>query len=158
MREEVKSARIENLKSFFDEWDINHFGPKETCQLSHPDWPFDRLFPPPERMHENLRKTIILADEIRSDLGAPIKCISGYRPNAYNELIKGSPSSQHLSFYALDLKPIYHSQFNEFVQVAEKKVEESRSFGNIVGRGLYDTFIHIDTQFYSHQRNWDQRS
>lgn len=158
MRSNVKQERLENLESLFDDWGIDHFAPSETIELTHPDWPFDSLYPPPVRMQENIRKTIILADKIRKDFGHPIFCISGYRPAPYNELIDGSSDSQHLEYYALDLKPADSSKFTSFRNTVQKKVEEARSYGNIVGRGFYDTFIHIDTGFYDYQRNWDNRT
>lgn len=159
MRTQVKSDRLENLDQLFQQKSISHFDPQETVELDNPQWEYDSVFPPPKRMHEHILSTMEVADEIREEWGGPIIVVSGYRPNAYNEIVGGSPSSQHLDFRALDLKPVSRKteDYSEFVSFVSDIVEGRRREDQIIGFGRYDTFVHIDTGFYSYQRNWNNR-
>lgn len=154
MNREKKTERQNNLKELFNNWGIEHFAPFETYQLNNPNWPSDSVYPPPTRIHKNIEDTIKLADKIREKWASPVRCVSGFRPYLYNELINGSESSMHMDYHALDLQPI-NSAYQKFREHVEQIVKQEREKGSIIGFGKYDTFIHIDTGHYSYNRNWD---
>lgn len=60
---------------------------------------------PPVEVEENLRRLIVeILDPIRNIYGKPIMVTSGYRCKELNDLIGGSPNSQHCSGEAADLR------------------------------------------------------
>jgi hypothetical protein len=65
--------------------------------------------PPPERLWHNIVPTIIVIDALREHYGAPIKIISCYRSEAYNDPVASGNSgraqfSTHQAFSACDFK------------------------------------------------------
>src|SRR5690625_43179 len=60
---------------------------------------------PPADYLPRILPTVLLADEIRDELGAPIRVSSGYRTPDYNRFVGGAPVSEHMAFRALDLQP-----------------------------------------------------
>lgn len=75
-------------------------------------------------------------DSLRERLGFPIQITSGYRCEAHNKAIKGSPRSQHLKGKAVDIR-IKDSGHRYKVL---KEVFEM----NFAGIGVGDGFLHID--------------
>jgi len=155
VREDVKKERMSVLDKLFEDADISHFSPSEVIRLSNSEWQYDREFPPPKRILKNIVPTVKVADKIREAWSDAVVVYSGYRPNAYNEIIEGEGDSQHLYFRALDIAPA-NGDFNQFLQVANEVIGDIRSGGKVVGYGKYynSKFIHIDTGYYNYQRNW----
>jgi len=150
-------ARLSTLRNLLDDAGIEHFSADELVEHTRSDWPGPRIFPPRERLLDHIIPTVKIADEIRDRWGEPVVVISGYRAPYYNdELVEGSDRSQHMAFRALDLRPA-DGQIDDFIDLVEEIVQARRDDGQIIGRGLYSTFIHIDTGHYTYQRNWDQR-
>jgi len=151
---DIRKRRTANLKRlFFDDWNIEHFAPVETYRLNNQGWVdtgLDSVFPPPERLHKNMEETIKLADRIREEWGSPVRCLSGYRPPLYNARIDGSDDSQHIYYRALDLQPL-NSNYERFKECAS---EVMASYSHPNGFGTYDTFVHVDTGYYDHNRRW----
>lgn len=52
----------------------------------------------------NLRETAAMLQRIRLLLGVPVLVSSGYRSPALNELVRGQPSSDHMSGLAADFR------------------------------------------------------
>lgn len=159
--------RKQAVQEVLDDAGIEHFSANELYPHTSENWVYeDKLYPPPTGQAENIRDTIILADEIRERWGGPVRCISGHRSQTYNDLLRladnehqGSEDSQHLYFRALDLQPKNprSEDYSDWRQHCEEIIEEHRDNGEIIGRGFYSTFVHIDTGRYSYQRNWDNR-
>jgi uncharacterized protein YcbK (DUF882 family) len=157
-----KKERKQHLEQLFDDWEIEHFSPQEIVRLTNPQWTDDlemsEYYYPPTKMQKNIKDTILLADRIRGEWGAPVKCISGFRTYLYNAMIDGAESSMHMFFRALDLQPVEVSAYDDFENVCENVVEEYRK-ENICGFGRYrrSKFVHIDCGHYSKQRSWIQK-
>jgi zinc D-Ala-D-Ala carboxypeptidase len=60
--------------------------------------------PPPEAQAALERLVAVVLDPLRSQLGRPIVVTSGYRSAAVNRAVSGSPTSQHMSGEAVDIK------------------------------------------------------
>jgi lysozyme len=97
---------------------------------------------PPEALWDNILPTIKVLDQLRHELGAPIRIISAYRSPAYNRSIDGALRSQHTEFTAIDFtssrgRPVLWAQ----------ELKEMRHDGDFSGGiGLYRTFVHVDTR------------
>jgi hypothetical protein len=67
--------------------------------------------PPPMRLWHNIVPTILILEEVRRRLGSPVKIVSAYRTEAYNN--NGSPGrvalSQHQAYTAIDFQVPGHS-------------------------------------------------
>lgn len=91
---------------------------------------------------------------IRTNIGdKPIRINSGYRTNAHNEAVGGSPTSQHLLGKAAD---IWVPGMNP--EDLYKIVVYLRDSGLIAmgGIGIYNTFVHYDIRGY--RADWDYRT
>jgi len=99
---------------------------------------------PPADYLPRILPTVILADEIREKLGAPIRVSSGYRTLEYNRHVGGSPSSEHMQFRALDLQPHDPGLMEGMRGIATAVVARARARGWNVALIHYDRFIHID--------------
>lgn len=74
---------------------------------------------------------------LRSSLGRPIIINSGYRCEAHNKAIGGSPTSQHLLGKAADIR--LREPLARVKDMLMKEVEKL-----FTGIGIYSTFIHVD--------------
>lgn len=84
----------------------------------------------------------------------PIEVNSGYRSKEYNKLAGGVKNSKHLSFCALDLKPVEDMSLKD-MQKKLLKLWKKRGKRYQLGLGLYSgKFFHIDTCGY---RKWRGR-
>lgn len=111
---------------------------------------------PPVELWANIIPTLHAADLIRDRLNLPVRVVSGYRTHAYNLLVDGSPTSEHVEFRALDLACDHHQQL---IHVASIVMDQLAARGLATGFGVYDTFVHIDVgATKSHHRRWDSRS
>lgn len=62
--------------------------------------------PPTQQIIENIKELAIqLLEPIRLHTNTPIQITSGYRCPQLNKLVKGSPTSAHLTGYAVDIIP-----------------------------------------------------
>lgn len=167
LTDERHTKRRDAVAEVLERRSVEHFSPWELYELDHPDWPFDRDYPPPTGLAENIGLTVQIADEIRDRWGGIVDVVSGWRPVTYNDLLKnddsdhtGAEDSQHLYFRALDLSPREPKSENyaTFVEHSRTIVEEYRNDGYILGFGTYPTFVHVDTGRYYQQRNWNNRA
>lgn len=72
-----------------------------TEALWLPSWGI-YVFPQYDHVWENIYKTAEVMEEIRAIVKKPIVVTSWYRPEKYNEFIKGSKRSQHIQGLAVD--------------------------------------------------------
>jgi putative chitinase len=93
--------------------------------------------PSPEII-ENLKTVAKQLESIRNTLGErPIRISSGYRCLALNSLIGSSPSSAHVSGYAVDFTcPLYGTP----LEVAKKLLVAGYKFDQIINEG---NWVHI---------------
>ena len=96
---------------------------------------------PPKTKWKNIIPTLRIVDQLRADIGLPIRITSSYRSNAYNKNCGGVVKSQHREFKALDIqcdgaKPSY----------IYSKLLKMRKEGHKISLGKYSTFIHLDTR------------
>lgn len=63
--------------------------------------------PPTQQIIDNITELATqLLEPIRLHTNTPIRITSGYRSKPLNQLVKGSPTSAHLTGYAVDIIPI----------------------------------------------------
>lgn len=144
------------LQDQLDDWGVEHFKAHELVGLPNEKWNGPRQVVPPEALWPNIRKTSLLASQIREAWGDSVACWSGYRPPPYNKVIGGSPRSQHKEFKAMDLHPL-SGFFDDFLDVVEAAVGTARLCGWNVGLGIYpdSEFVHIDVGATTrHNGNW----
>lgn len=95
---------------------------------------------PPEKLWDNMWKTIEVADAARAKHGKPIKIASAYRTPKYNKAVGGASKSHHVQFNALDLRTSAPKQLHKILLDMRNKGEFKG------GLGLYKTFVHVDTR------------
>lgn len=163
LQPERRQTRHDVIAAVLDDEGIEHFGAGELYRHHNDAWPYEIDYPPPTGLAENIRETIVLADEIRDRWGSPVTVLSGWRSPVYNDLLgsadnehRGAEDSQHLYFHALDLQPT-DGRYIAFAKHCERIVGEWRDEGRVVGLGLYSTFVHVDTGRYGYSRDWDLR-
>ncbi len=112
---------------------------------------------PPETLYHNIIPTLTILQAIRDYLGRPIKINSCYRDENHNRAVGGKRNSLHLQFNAIDFKPVSFTS-RELADLAEDidankfasiTIWESKLLTitpDLLGVGLYDTFIHLDTR------------
>lgn len=149
------------LQEMMNEYGIKHFSEEELRRASHGEIP--------ENYYKNIIPTLLVADYLREKCGFPLRVNSAYRSKEYNATVAGSsPRSLHTKFNALDLSPLHWDIYSISKLIAEVK-NPSWSFEyngkkitpKIMGIGLYDTFIHIDTRGLLKRKapaRWDRRT
>jgi len=100
-----------------------------------------------------MEMTIQFADELRKRYGGPISVVSGYRIDEYNELVGGSPESEHKAFRALDLS-VGANNHLRLISLATALAQEYKEDGIEVGIGIYRRFIHVDVGAGRGNRFW----
>lgn len=129
---------VHELQAFLDQYEIEHFAATELLSRVARGGP--RVVVPPAVLWPNAIPTLRCADEIRRRLGAPIT-VSWYRTDAYNQIVRGSPTSEHKEFRAGDL---FADDLAELRRVAAEVMDEADAEGLATGLAYYDRFIHID--------------
>lgn len=154
-RPDVWPETIEGLDAWLKACGIRNFSAREVTSHHNRRWVGPPYVVPPQALWENIYPTLALAQRIRDMMGIPIHVVSGYRSPEYNALVGGAARSLHMQFAALDLST--RSNPRLFDAIRAEALEERRR-GEIVGLGLYDTFIHIDVG--ARERHWtgDSRS
>ena len=85
------------------------------------------------------RKLLLQLDNARELYGKPMKVNSGFRSVKHNKKVGGSPTSSHLTGYAVDI----HCP-NSYERLLMVEAFISAGFKRI---GIYNTFIHVDTDY-----------
>lgn len=82
-------------------------------------------------------------EEIRAEVGCPIRILSGYRSPAWNARVKGAEKSQHVEGRAVDIVADGVS-VARLHAVAMRLAKQPGS--KIGGVGLYKSWIHVDVR------------
>lgn len=135
---------LDELQALIDKERIRYFTAKEV--LLHRRWGTHENPQKASVPLTNILPSLLIAEAVRKALRKPLLVLSGYRNPAYNELVGGSETSEHVEFKALDLAPAsgLKEDLEEMRRLASIIVELTRSMGWNVGLIHYDNFIHID--------------
>lgn len=112
---------------------------------------------PPAELYENILPALCVLQKIRDALCTPVVVHSAYRDPVRNRLVQGARMSLHLEFNALDFSPLYYTHqqiralyndiaYGRFNLVMEWKGRSVFVNENVMGLGLYPSFIHMDTR------------
>ena len=101
---------------------------------------------PPRELWPNVIPLARVLEAVRREIGKPIKILSVYRSPAYNEAIGGATSSQHMKFKAADFAVIGPGagKPRDWAAVVDRMRWHDGTFKG--GRGLYNTFVHVDVR------------
>lgn len=91
---------------------------------------------PPESAWPKMGAVLKRADDLREQIGIPLKVLSSYRSPDYNNAISGAKKSRHCVGDALDLTC---DDVPKLKKLAEK---QHAKLGG--GLGFYPSFVHID--------------
>ena len=93
----------------------------------------------PKEAEENLRALVDeVLDPLREAYGKPIRVTSGYRCPRLNNLVGGSPNSQHMRGEAADIQPVVGNE-SDLPELARILIANGK-FDQLI---LYPTFIHV---------------
>ena len=93
----------------------------------------------PKEAEENLRALVDeVLDPLREAYGRPIRVNSGYRCPKLNNLVGGSPNSQHMRGEAADIQPVIGNEA-DLPELARILIANGK-FDQLI---LYPTFIHV---------------
>ena len=93
----------------------------------------------PKEAEENLRALVDeVLDPLREAYGKPIRVTSGYRCPRLNNLVGGSPNSQHMRGEAADIQPVVGNE-SDLDELARILIANGK-FDQLI---LYPTFIHV---------------
>lgn len=106
----------------------------------------------PDNILVNVVKLACNLQRLRDTIGKPIIINSGYRSEAHNRSVGGSPNSQHLTGKAADIR-VSGMTSVEIAKEIEKLIIEGEMLQG--GIGIYDTFVHYDIRGV--RARWDFR-
>ena len=93
----------------------------------------------PKEAEENLRALVDeVLDPLREAYGRPIRVNSGYRCPKLNNLVGGSPNSQHMRGEAADIQPVVGNEA-DLPELARILIANGK-FDQLI---IYPTFIHV---------------
>ena len=102
----------------------------------------------PKEAEENLRALVNeVLDPLREAYGKPIRVNSGYRCPRLNNLVGGSPNSQHMRGEAADIQPVDGNEAD--LEVLAQFLIASGKFDQLI---LYPTFIHVSYRRFGWNR------
>lgn len=103
---------------------------------------------PPASLWQNIGPTIQMLDEIRHRIGGPVRILSGYRNDAYNDCIGGASKSLHKQFNAIDWTSTVGTVAQWHATARAVRASSPRYQGGI-GDYPSQNFVHVDTRGYS---------
>ena len=93
----------------------------------------------PKEAEENLRALVDeVLDPLREAYGRPIRVNSGYRCPKLNNLVGGTPNSQHMRGEAADIQPVVGNEA-DLPELARILIENGK-FDQLI---ISPTFIHV---------------
>ena len=102
----------------------------------------------PKEAEENLRALVDeVLDPLREAYGRPIRVNSGYRCPKLNNLVGGSPNSQHMRGEAADIQPVVGNEA-DLPELARILIEKGK-FDQLI---IYPTFIHVSYRRFGWNR------
>lgn len=107
----------------------------------------------PDNILVNVVKLACNLQRLRDAIGKPIIINSGYRSEAHNRKVGGSPNSQHLLGKAADIR-VSGMTSGQIANEIEKLILKGEMLQG--GLGIYDTFAHYDIR--KTQARWDYRT
>jgi uncharacterized protein YcbK (DUF882 family) len=96
------STKVEQLEGFIDGLGLRYFRGREFTPYWSRTRNGVRNAMPPVEIWGNIVRTLVVLDELRAVLGAPITLLSTYRSPAYNAAVGGEKFSFHMKFMAID--------------------------------------------------------
>lgn len=84
---------------------------------------------PPPQVVEELKRTAILMEQVRTLLNTPITITSGYRCSALNKMIGSKPQSLHVQGLACDFKA---SVYGDPLKVCQAIESSNIKFGKLI--------------------------
>lgn len=147
------TSKEKQLEQYIDPLGLRHFKGREFTPYWSRTKNGAKNSIPHESLWPNIAQTLIVADEVRHKLAAPMKVTSSYRNPAYNRAVGGAPASLHLRFNALDLSCADPGKAAAIADSLRGKLFGSPTSGGGTftfagGIGTYSTFVHIDTRGY----------
>lgn len=107
----------------------------------------------PDNILVNVVKLACNLQRLRDTIGKPIIINSGYRSEAHNRSVGGSPNSQHLLGKAADIR-VSGMTSVEIANEIERLIIKGEMLQG--GIGIYDTFVHYDIRKI--KARWDFRT
>lgn len=97
---------------------------------------------PPVPLWPNMVPLARVLEQLRGEVGAPVRLLSIFRSPAYNSAVGGASGSQHLQFKAADFVALTGTPANW-----AEHLRGMRSSGVFSGGiGTYRTFVHVDVR------------
>lgn len=138
----------EDFVYFLKSHDVHQIVPVWQLLQQGSEWEKHQLpkyaLPPREHWNSMVSTLVFLKYDLIPYIG-DVKVLSGFRTPHYNKLAGGAGKSRHLSFSALDLRPVAKIDRSQLHGILQNRWH---SFGNHynLGLGLYaNTRFHIDT-------------
>jgi uncharacterized protein YcbK (DUF882 family) len=142
------------LQDFLARNDVGNVLPLRQLLRSDTDWrwcgaePFDV---PPKPLWPNMVPTLkLIRDEVQPLVG-PVEALSVFRGKAINTCIGGASQSQHMRFYAIDMRPTNGTTRKQLIEkLCALHARKGKALN--MGLGIYKgTRFHIDTAGF---RRW----
>ncbi len=150
------SARndYDDLVYFLASHDVHEIVPIWQLLQQGTDWRNHGLskfaVPPRETWNSMVNTLVFLKYDLVPYIG-PVEVLSGFRTPTYNRVAGGARKSRHMSFSALDLKPVDDINRSRLHEILKNRWENFGDTYNL-GLGLYSgRRFHIDTGGY---RQW----
>lgn len=90
-------------------------------------------------------------EEIRSVLGVPLRVTSGFRNNALNKAVGGSPTSGHTKGLCADIIPVGLNVSDAFKSIIENKAQCPSLKKCIIEKVRGSEWLHIETKTEANQ-------
>ena len=140
----------EDFEAFLAGLQLRFFSPGELSRYANATRNGVKNDLPPRELWVNLVRPLWVLDQLREDIGLPIRITSSYRSPDYNEAVGSSSGSFHRKASALDFQVIGMSPIQVF-----NKLNKMRHAGSWTGGlGSYPTFTHIDAGLRPRNATW----
>jgi uncharacterized protein YcbK (DUF882 family) len=142
------------LQDYLDQNKVGNVLPLRQLLRSDTDWrwcgvePFDV---PPKPLWPHMVPTLkLIRDEVQPLVGS-VEALSVFRGEAINTCIGGASQSQHMRFYAIDMRPLGGSTRKQLIEkLCALQARKGKALN--MGLGIYKgTRFHIDTAGF---RRW----
>ena len=128
-----------------------HFSFEElTNSESHPDL-VPQNMADARRFEKQMRYTAGTLEEIRAVLGVPLRVTSGFRNNALNKAVGGSPTSGHTKGLCADIVPVGLNVSDAFKLIIENKAQCPSLKKCIIEKVRGSEWLHIETKTEANQ-------
>jgi len=158
LRSQNAHTQYEDLVYFLASQGVHNIVPIWQLLQQGSDWRKHRLpkyaIPPRKNWDEIVTTLVFLKYDLIPYIG-PVKVLSGFRTPHYNFAAGGAGKSRHLSFSALDLRPVNKMDRSTLHGILQNRWKQ---FGHDykLGLGLYNNLrFHIDTGGH---RQWNDKA